>query len=196
MNGSAAKSPPEPGRSCRHPGPTIVTSGRRSTVSQRVQMSLSRPPGDRPSAVRPAHRGPRTGVNVDAGSASADPARARRRSTARRCQVPGTPRNSTLPDPRSPARPTTKSRTVRNSGVAGAGLAEDPRTMCTTSPPMSNSSSAHSPGDCRRGSRCRVFRRQRATPRHSGWPASGRRTGEVAVAVLLTTVPPIVDIRR
>ena len=37
------------------------------------------------------------GVGVDASCASADPARAPSRSTATSCQVPGTPRNSTLP---------------------------------------------------------------------------------------------------
>ena len=39
----------------------------------------------------------RSGVRIDASSASADPARAPWRSTAKSCQVPGTPRSSTLP---------------------------------------------------------------------------------------------------
>jgi hypothetical protein len=39
----------------------------------------------------------RSGVDIDASSASADPARAPWRSTAKSCQVPGTPRSSTLP---------------------------------------------------------------------------------------------------
>jgi hypothetical protein len=43
---------------------------------------------------RIAVRGP--GVGVDTSAASADPARAPWRSTARSCQVPGTPRDSTL----------------------------------------------------------------------------------------------------
>jgi hypothetical protein len=51
----------------------------------------------------------RSGVGIDASSASADPARAPWRSTARSCQVPGTPRSSTLPRSSKPVpEPTTK----------------------------------------------------------------------------------------
>jgi len=44
---------------------------------------------------RIAVRGP--GVGIDVSSASAEPARGPWRSTASSCQVPGTPRSSTLP---------------------------------------------------------------------------------------------------
>jgi len=56
----------------------------------------------------------RPGVGIDASSASADPARAPSRVTARSCQVPGTPRSSTAPRSTRPVpEPTTRSRTVR-----------------------------------------------------------------------------------
>jgi hypothetical protein len=42
------------------------------------------------------------GVGIDASSASGDPARGPWRSTASSCQVPGTPRNSTLPRSSNP----------------------------------------------------------------------------------------------
>src|SRR6201999_4604931 len=62
---------------------------------------------------RIAVRGP--GVGVDASCASADPAGGPWGLTASSCQVPGTPRNSTLPRPSKPApEPTPKSRTVRD----------------------------------------------------------------------------------
>jgi hypothetical protein len=58
---------------------------------------------------RIAVRGP--GVGVDASSASADPAGGPWRSTASSCQVPGTPRNSTLPRSSNPVpEPTTRER--------------------------------------------------------------------------------------
>ena len=84
---------------------------------------------------RIAVRGP--GVGVDASSASADPARGPWRSTARSCQVPGTPRSSTLPRSSKPVpEPTTRSRTVRETRISpGAGLAEDPRGDVYGDPP-------------------------------------------------------------
>jgi len=50
-------------------------------------------------------------VGIDASSASADPARAPWRSTASSCQVPGTPRSSTLPRSANPVPEPTISRT-------------------------------------------------------------------------------------
>ena len=76
---------------------------------------------------RIAVRGP--GVGVDTSSASADPARGPWRSTASSCQVPGTPRSSTLPRS-SKARARADDQVThgaRDQDVAGAGLAEDPR---------------------------------------------------------------------
>ncbi len=68
---------------------------------------------DRRIAVR------RPGVGIDASSASADPARAPWRSTASSCQVPGTPRSSTLPRSSNPVpEPTTRSRTVRDTRMS------------------------------------------------------------------------------
>ena len=68
---------------------------------------------------RIAVRGP--GVGVDASSASGDPARAPSRATANSCQVPGTPRNSTLPRSSKPVpEPTTRSRTVRDTRISSA----------------------------------------------------------------------------
>ena len=68
---------------------------------------------------RIAVRGP--GVGVAASSASDDPARAPRRSTAKSCQLPGTPRSSTLPRSSKPVpEPTTGSRTVRETRMSPA----------------------------------------------------------------------------
>ena len=76
---------------------------------------------------RIAVRGP--GVGVDASSASADPARGPWRSTASSCQVPGTPRNSTLPrSSKAGARADDQvTHGARDEDFAGAGLAEDAR---------------------------------------------------------------------
>ena len=71
---------------------------------------------------RIAVRGP--GVGIDTSSASADPARAPWRSTARSCQVPGTPRNSTLPRSRSPCP-------SRPPGPHGAGDENSPAPACS-----------------------------------------------------------------
>ncbi len=66
-------------------------------------------------------RGP--GVGIDASSASADPARGPWRSTAKSCQLPGTPRSSTLPRSSKPVpEPTTRSRTVLVQTSVAAGL--------------------------------------------------------------------------
>ena len=89
----------------------------------------------------------RPGVGIDASSASADPARGPWRSTASSCQVPGTPRSSTLPRSSKPVpEPTTRSRTVRETRISPAPAWPRIRAaMCTAIPPMSASSSSHSP---------------------------------------------------
>jgi hypothetical protein len=94
---------------------------------------------------RIAVRGP--GVGVDASFASADPARAPWRVTAKSCQVPGTPRSSTLPRSSKPVpEPTIRSRTVRETRISLALAWPRIRAaMCTAIPPMSVSSSSHSP---------------------------------------------------
>ena len=90
-------------------------------------------------------RGP--GVGADASCASADPARVPWRSTARSCQLPGTPRNSTLPrSSKLVPEPTTRSRTVRETTMSPAPAWPSIRAaICTASPPMSAPSSSHSP---------------------------------------------------
>ena len=94
---------------------------------------------------RIAARGP--GVGIDVSCASAVPARAPSGSTASSCQVPGTPRNSTLPRSSKPVpEPTTRSRTVRETRISPAPAWPRIRAaMCTAIPPMSLSSSSHSP---------------------------------------------------
>ena len=79
----------------------------------------------------------RSGVGIDTNSASAEPARAPWRSTAKSCQVPGTPHNSTLPRSSKPVPdPTTRSHTVRETRISPApGLAEDPRRDVYCDPP-------------------------------------------------------------
>ncbi len=63
----------------------------------------------------------RSGVGADASSASADPARGPWRSTAKSCQLPGTPRSSTLPrSSKLVPEPTTRSRTVRETRMSPA----------------------------------------------------------------------------
>ncbi len=99
----------------------------------------------------------RPGVGIDTSLASADPAGGPWRSTASSCQVPGTPRSSTLPRSSKPVpEPTTRSRTVRDTRMSPAPACPRIRAaMCTAIPPMSASSSSHSPvmpglGDARR----------------------------------------------
>ncbi len=61
------------------------------------------------------------GVGVDASWASADPARAPWGSPARSCQVPGTPRNSTLPRSSKPVpEPATRSRKALETRISPA----------------------------------------------------------------------------
>ena len=121
-------------------------------------------------------RGP--GVGVDASSASTDPAGGPWRSTARSCQVPGTPRSSTLPWSSNPVHePTTRSRTVQETRMSPApAWPQILAAMCTAIPPMSASSSSHSPVWMPARTRCPTSRPQCATPRRSGWPASDRPT--------------------
>ena len=61
--------------------------------------------------------------------------------------MPGTPRSSTLPRSSKPVpEPTTRSRTVRETRISPAPAWPRIRAaMCTASPPMSVSSSSHSP---------------------------------------------------
>ena len=63
--------------------------------------------------------------------------------------MPGTPRSSTLPRSSKPVpEPTTKSRTVRETRMSPAPAWSQIRAaMCTAIPPMSLSSSSHSPVD-------------------------------------------------
>ncbi len=86
---------------------------------------------------RIAVRGP--GVGVDASFASAESACAPWRSTASSSQLPGTPRNSTLPRSSKPVpEPTTRSRTVRETRISPAPAWPRMRAaMWTASPPMS-----------------------------------------------------------
>ena len=102
----------------------------------------------------PPRRGP-TGASRSEGRGWAltpvpprrDPARGPWRSTASSCQVPGTPRSSTLPRSSKPVpEPTTRSRTVRETRMSPAPAWPRMRAaMCTAIPPMSVSSSSHSP---------------------------------------------------
>ena len=121
----------------------------------------------------------RPGVGIDASSASADPAGGPWRSTARSCQVPGTPRSSTLPRSSKPVpEPTTRSRTVRETRISPAPAWPKIRAaMCTAMPPdVGVEQFALAGVDASADLRCPVSRRRRARPRRSGWPASGRRT--------------------
>ena len=78
----------------------------------------------------------RPGVGIDTSSASADPPGGPWRSTARSCQVPGTPRSSTLPRSSKPVpEPTTRSRTVRETRISPAPAWPRIRAaMCTAMP--------------------------------------------------------------
>ena len=97
----------------------LRTAGERLAIPRRIHGVRLAITSTARSVRRIAVRGP--GVGVDASSASADPARGPWRSTASSCQVPGTPRNSTLPRSSKPVpEPTTRSRTVRETRMSPA----------------------------------------------------------------------------
>jgi hypothetical protein len=67
-------------------------------------------------------RGP--GVGIEDSSASADPARGPWRSTAKSCQLPGTPRNSTLPRSSKPVPVTNSQNTAAFARSCAGALGE------------------------------------------------------------------------
>ena len=125
---------------------------------------------------RIAVRGP--GVGVEASSASTDPDRGPRRSTASSCQVPGTPRTRRCRGPRSPCR--NRQRGHGRCGRRGFRRRRPGRgcaRRCVLRSRRRHRRAVRTRRcGCRRGSRCPASQRQRARLRRSRWPAWGRRT--------------------